>query len=332
MHHYLQSKKLLLIMLSVVFVGGGVFWVANIGKKAPENSMTESAQANLNNLVLSYTEQDTDNDGLKDWEESLWDTDVKNSDTDGDGTSDGAEVAMKRNPIIAGPDDAYVEKTGGSGSESQATSTEELSQTALLTREYFATIVNLKESGNFNAETVSQLSDSLVQNFIGANGAGSVGAGWNRSDLHLTEDNSIPSLRAYGNAMGAIVKKYTDMGLPSELAVLARALETQDKNELKKLDRSIEVHKALIAEFQSVRVPSSAANIHLPLINTYLATERSIEQMNTILADTLVGMIGAKAYVEHTTSLDKIFDDLKSYFFSRGIFFETKEPGYVFAQ
>ena len=54
--------------------------------------------------------------------------------------------------------------------------------------------------------------------------------------------------------------------------------------------------------------------------------------MNTILTDPLVGMIGAKAYVEHTTSLDKIFDDLKSYFFSRGIFFETKEPGYVFAQ
>ena len=114
--------------------------------------------------------------------------------------------------------------------------------------------------------------------------------------------------------------------MPSELAVLARALETQDKNELKKLDRSIEVHKALIAEFQSVRVPSSAANIHLPLINTYLATERSIEQMNTILTDPLVGMIGAKAYTEHTTSLDKIFGDLNSYFPSHGVSLKQKNP------
>ena len=159
----------------------------------------------VTDLALAYTEQDTDEDGLKDWEESLWGTDVKNPDTDGDGTSDGDEVAVKRNPTIAGPDDAYVENRRG-GSEGEATSTEELSQTALLTREYFATIINLKESKNFNEGTMSQLSESLVQNFIGANGAGGVGAGRSRSDLRLTEDNSIPSLRAYGNAMGTIVK------------------------------------------------------------------------------------------------------------------------------
>ncbi|MCR4306386.1 MAG: thrombospondin type 3 repeat-containing protein [Candidatus Yonathbacteria bacterium] len=332
MHHYLPSKKLLLMILSVVFVGGGVFWVANIGKNKSQNSSLTSESAKVTDLALAYTEQDTDLDGLKDWEESLWGTDVKNPDTDGDGTSDGAEVAVKRDPTIAGPDDAYVEKTGGGGSEGEATSTEELSQTALLTREYFATIINLKESGNFNEGTMSQLSESLVQNFIGANAAGGVGAGRSRSDLRLTEDNSIPSLRAYGNAMGAIVKKYAGYNLPSELAVLARALETQDQSELKKLDRSIEVHKALIAELEAVRVPSSAANIHLALINTYIATEQSIEQMNTMFADPLVGMLGAKTYTEHTTSLGKIFDDLKSYFLSRGIFFEAKEPGYVFTQ
>jgi len=49
--------------------------------------------------------KDSDNDGLKDWEEALWKTDPQNPDTDGDGTPDGKEVAEGRNPAIPGPDD-----------------------------------------------------------------------------------------------------------------------------------------------------------------------------------------------------------------------------------
>ncbi|MCR4330501.1 MAG: thrombospondin type 3 repeat-containing protein [Patescibacteria group bacterium] len=328
MHHYLPSKKLLLMILSVVLVGGGVFWVASIGKNKSQNSSFARESVKVTDLALSYTEQDIDGDGLKDWEESLWGTDVKNPDTDGDGTSDGDEVAAKRDPNIAGPDDVYVEQDIQTKTEGQVTSTEDLSQTALLAREYFATIINLKESGNFNAETVSQLSESLVQNFAGEN---SIGAKRSKSDLFLTEDNSTESLRTYGNTMGTIVKKYAGYNLPNELVVVADALETQDESKLKKLDRSIEVHKALIAEFTAVRVPLDAANIHLALINTYIATEQSIEQMNTMFADPLVGMLGINSYTTHTESLDKIFADLRSYFPSRGVFFEKKESGYVFA-
>jgi len=325
MHHYLPSKKLSLMILSIIFAGGGVFWVAHVGKLVPEDSSSFVETAEVTNLTLSFIEQDSDNDGLKDWEESLWGTDVNNPDSDGDGTSDGDEVAIKRNPTIAGPNDAYVEEV--KGSEGEAAETEDLSRTALLAREYFATIINLKESGNFNDDTVSKLSESLVQNFTGENRAG---GNRSKSDIVITEDNSAGSLRAYGNTMGAIVKKYADYNLPNELTVMARALETGDQSELKKLDRSIEVHKALIAEFAAVRVPSSAADIHLALINTYIATERSVEQMNTVFTDPFVGMLGVNTYTTHTGTLNKIFTDLRSYFLSRNIFFETKESGYVF--
>ncbi len=50
--------------------------------------------------------KDSDNDGLKDWEEALWKTDPQNQDSDGDGTPDGKEVAEGRNPAVPGPDDS----------------------------------------------------------------------------------------------------------------------------------------------------------------------------------------------------------------------------------
>lgn len=47
---------------------------------------------------------DTDNDGLKKWQENLWHTDPNNPDSDGDGTNDGVEVANNRDPLKRPPD------------------------------------------------------------------------------------------------------------------------------------------------------------------------------------------------------------------------------------
>ena len=48
--------------------------------------------------------QDSDNDGLQNWEEELYKTDPINPDSDGDGASDGEEIKVGRNPALAGPD------------------------------------------------------------------------------------------------------------------------------------------------------------------------------------------------------------------------------------
>lgn len=50
-------------------------------------------------------DNDWDNDGLINREESYWDTDPNNPDTDGDGYLDGEEVASGHDPLIPSPDD-----------------------------------------------------------------------------------------------------------------------------------------------------------------------------------------------------------------------------------
>ena len=46
------------------------------------------------------TDIDTDRDGLPDWKEKLYGSDINKLDTDGDGTNDGAEITQARNPVI----------------------------------------------------------------------------------------------------------------------------------------------------------------------------------------------------------------------------------------
>ncbi|MCH7529851.1 hypothetical protein IIB50_01915 [Patescibacteria group bacterium] len=51
--------------------------------------------------TVPQTTLDSDDDGLKDWEEVLWGTDPFNPDTDNDGTDDGVEIAVDRNPLVS---------------------------------------------------------------------------------------------------------------------------------------------------------------------------------------------------------------------------------------
>ncbi len=57
------------------------------------------------NSSLSAPDVDPDHDGLTNREESYWNTDPFNPDTDGDGFKDGEEVASGHDPLIPGPND-----------------------------------------------------------------------------------------------------------------------------------------------------------------------------------------------------------------------------------
>src|SRR3990167_5240292 len=54
---------------------------------------------------LAVPDSDADHDGLTNREESYWNTDFENPDTDGDGFLDGEEVASGHDPLKPGPDD-----------------------------------------------------------------------------------------------------------------------------------------------------------------------------------------------------------------------------------
>jgi len=56
-------------------------------------------------LISFELDDDIDNDGLTNREESYWNTDFQNPDTDGDGYLDGEEVKAGHDPRIPGPND-----------------------------------------------------------------------------------------------------------------------------------------------------------------------------------------------------------------------------------
>lgn len=58
--------------------------------------------------------EDADQDGLSNGDESIWDTDMNNPDSDGDGFLDGEEVASGRDPRVPAGDDSLKDTVFGS--------------------------------------------------------------------------------------------------------------------------------------------------------------------------------------------------------------------------
>ncbi len=102
MKNYLPSKKFIYIILSIIIAWGIIFLFSKI--KDSKNSSAQNKIATniitLNNKDRKeFLDLDTDGDGLKDWEETLWGTDPYNPDTDGDGTNDFDEIKVGRDPL-----------------------------------------------------------------------------------------------------------------------------------------------------------------------------------------------------------------------------------------
>ncbi len=73
---------------------------------------TKTSAADNGQLSALLSSNDADRDGLSDSEESVWNADFQNPDTDGDGYLDGEEVASGHNPTVPGPDD-YIDGFNG---------------------------------------------------------------------------------------------------------------------------------------------------------------------------------------------------------------------------
>ena len=69
-----------------------------------------SLSANISQNTLPLPEEDPDHDGLSNRDESYWNTDPFNPDTDDDGYLDGEEVASGHDANKAGPDDLLVDR------------------------------------------------------------------------------------------------------------------------------------------------------------------------------------------------------------------------------
>lgn len=319
----LLKSKWLTIGLAVAFAVALLWWAIATVSKDTYRSENLSVNNSVRSLLSSQAQQDGDNDGLKDWEEVLWNTSPSNPDTDGDGTLDGEEVVAGRNPATAGPDDTLTQieienKTN--------ISDENLTLTDKFAREFLSSYLTQKQQGNGTVGAAFEeelLNKALDQDAI------SKGRVYTKSDVRVTLLNDPQSVRDYANAVG---KTFRINSLPQSaydpLLILQKAFETEDTSETKKLEDIYKTSGRIVSDLLVTSVPSDLADEHVSLLNAMSAVSENFKGMSEGLNDPLKAMLHVQMY--YNVSVAQMRNSVKSigdYLREQGIVFQQSEDG-----
>lgn len=326
MKYTLSKKSIFIILLFTSIVMGG-FVLLNSSRSPLNNSIVFEMKINENTTktLIKTLETDTDNDGLKDWEESLWKTDPKNPDTDGDGMSDGEEIRTNRDPLKQGEGDKKEQQNKYSPKttpyEEFNTATDAVIDNFI--SKYFE-IKNNNNGGKLDEKSKTELINSTLSGIITENAINT----YTKNNLNITSDSS-DGFKNYGNTLASILSKYLKESTitENEILVINKAFEMENMEYLKKLSPAILKYKNAAKEISEIEIPASVAKTHLNIINTYESIALSLEDIKKTPDDPILGLTGMARYNKYMEQMSILSKELSDMFYKNNISFEEKEFG-----
>lgn len=321
-----KSKKIISLLFTLIIAAGFIFWY--IGKSSPRSSQdTKDETSGSLSLIRSKSQAlnklsttDTDQDGLLDWEEELWNTSKTNPDTDDDGTKDGDEIRESRNPIKAGPDDSlniYVSNKG----EVKLTHDKELTATDEFARNFFSNYTTLTNPGLDDVskqailEEIVDTTDSNLNTKVIAS-------------VKITSLNSLDSYKKYGNELAEVFSNNSD-GIASEELPLFESYMSGNLSALNEIKLSASGYSKIAGLIENISVPSDLKTEHESLIIALKTIKLGLDNLTIINQDPLKAIFGLQQYESGQTSMYNAMINLRSQITLKGIVYEKDEPGYV---
>ena len=302
----------------MALIGVAAYFV--IGKTQKETYVAPETTNSVQSAVLA---KDSDNDGLKDWEEQLWKTDPYNSDTDGDGTPDGLEIKQGRNPLVAGPNDKLDTNTVTSkiNTETQG----DLSETDKFSRDLFVRIVAAKNANQPPSEAdLQKFLDMTISQEVANQKLKNLTAG----DFQVDKNETFEKIKAYGNAIARILTKKPASKLEYEIITVERAEKNNDPTELKKLIPLAAEYARIQKDLLNVVVPGSALPLHVALTNSAAGMNYSITGLEYVMTDPIKALPGISSYDSNSQNFTDSIRQFKNYFDGAGIVFEQGDAGF----
>ncbi len=329
MHKYLPSKKFILIF-SAIILSSIIIWFGGkiVEKKHTPSNIIVNQKGKLV-VPKELADKDSDGDGLKDWEESLWKTNPKDADTDSDGTNDYDEIKINRNPLKPNhsktslPDDKISEEVIANQKKAEE-EFNQLTDTQKISRVLFSQYIAAKQTGKISDSDKQIILDTAI-NMMDENSKNS----HTQNDFKITQDNSTTTVRNYGNELGkAFFTGSRQENVQNELYILDRAVKTQDPETLKALDAIIEGYTNSITKLELITVPSTAILIHTNLVNDLINIRDSYIRIKDLFSDPFSAIGGMRLYQTASTNLVGDITNIKNYFYGQGIIYKQNEYGF----
>lgn len=263
----LPSKKLFFIVIPVILI---LAFVISAKKGTVASSTSQKAELSaIGGVDSNAGNTDSDGDGLKDWEETLWGMDPKNPDTDGNGIPDGKEVEIMK----ARGEEPSSQLNGTSSS------TTALTRTDLLTKKLFSDYMSLKQNGAVSSKDLQTIAERGVSTLYAQKTENVYGT----KDLHIQGTATTQAdVLIFANKATAIF-----LGLSSKKEVLSGlvGINVESKQYGVATNAIADVYSNLAKNLLSLQVPKELGITYLTLINTYARTAVEFRNLSHISED-----------------------------------------------
>lgn len=307
-----------------ILVGLGLMVGAYLYVSEPRSFVVENTLVVDDFLETVVENTDFDQDGLKDWEETLWGSDAKKADSDGDGVSDGDEVAQGRNPALAGPDDLITGSFTDDGKRIGISETDSVAERFIT--EYF--LLREKRGGSLSQSDEIALVEGLLKEIT----VPVTTEAFSQDDFTSLVENTPQNIRMYGNTLGKSIVDNSPENLENELIIFAEAFEDSDEEVLTKLDPIIEGYAGVQKTLTTMDVPLGAQTLHMDLANTVASLRSSIRAMRNVFTDPVGGVAGVEQYQKDVEDFKRVLNHIEDYFYENNVTFGENEHGSILVQ
>lgn len=294
----LPTKRFLFKAIPILLILGVVIFL-DLRKDSSliKTTLTEVKQKKelKSKVVSDITFSDADGDGISDWEEYLWGTNPEKTDSDGDGISDYEEILEQKKSKGLNKEDPSGENN----------STDQFS------KEFFATIVSLKQSGSLTTEALANLSNSLIENVSKEE----IPDAYNMDDIKVGV--TIPSI--YYKNLGEVLYSSRTFEFGSELQELSVLVDTANEASASRLSVIGAEYKALSEKVMEIVVPTDIYETHLSLSNSLYKTGDALQQAAVLSSDPISGVAGISFYFKYSEEFTESLSSLEDYFTQKGI-------------
>lgn len=325
------------LVLRVVAVVGalvlvvGIFWIKNRNSAEKKDANRGGSSFRLSEhdnweIDADAFYKDSDNDGLYDWEESLWGTDPFDPDTDGDGTPDGEEIKLGRDPRIPGPDDKLLQENMPIYKREDK---ENLSVSESFQKDYFDGLLSLRQKGNVSKESLDQMLSELTSKYLKEP---NVSREYSLTSIQTTPDNGNEAIKTYVNRLGKLAQDYRGV-LSSEdvLGFLNVFAISKDEKVLSELASLIQTYAQAQSALLSVPVPQNLSGEHVAMLNGISTMRRSLNAVYlSAESDPLASILELSSFRAGLLLFATAVEDIKMTTTAAQIQFSGEEFGRLF--
>ena len=314
---YLPSRKFV-ISLSVVFALLIIILVFRYaGNEKRETLVISNNQALDVQNIKDIKAIDSDNDGLPDWEETLWKTDPKNPDTDGDGTPDGEEITLGRDPLVANtakkgqePNDK-INPSVIAANKADDAEWNKLNETDKFSRLLFSdfiatqpadgTPLTTDQTNQLVANAMTNLPDiQLEQKYV-------------LGDMSIIENPTAKDIKNYTTNFINIFTNRIENNLFKELSIFNDYISKDDPKILLGIDKFITFYQKSANEIIGIKVPGEIASDQLELANSLYILSILAKDLEAMDTNPLISTIALKKYGEILQSSKQAVDNINLY-------------------